>query len=859
MYNKETEYDFSMEEYEALEFLIDFEYLNVDYSDETGISKIYRKSDNILLLTETRDDQFFKYNINEELTVDDNIKYIFNEEEKRDIQEHQSVISKYDGLEINLVNNECNDVCIIKATVEDKTEDAMILSSAKINDLSVDVEVSLKTINEYIKYKIMLENKTDEDLPLDNEINNKYINYEFEYEDNDKNIKANSTKTIYVTIKYSNQIPKDKFNNGKYIETSPMTIYVGDIKKESNPNTSDIILIVTILLSISVIVLIAAKKPIKYKKIYILSLLTILLPAIIVYAANSKKIIINSKVEIPKPINITYDPNNDNATGQMSNSTGYYGDYISISNNNFEVDNLVFVGWSTNKDGSGITYNSNSFIELEDDITLYAVWTPYIYWALQDNDNNGTNETLLFSTEELSGNYSGRISPQVTFHDKNSVPWHGSNQLSVDVTTVNVEKEIRPVAITNWFDGISQNAQTFTADLGKLNTSQITYFAWLFNDTAKNATSFIINGLDKWDTSKVTTMKCMFQNAGNKASTWNIGDLSNWNTSNVTEMDFMFSLTGTKTDLYTIKGIKNWDVSKVKTIECLFQGIARFGKEINLDLSNWNLESVTKMGGMFWTAGEKTSIMKVNLSNWNMPKMTSFERLFESFGDTNSGAPEKVILDVSNWKMPNVTNMEYLFFNLGMHANETSILGLETWDVSNVTNMYGLFCYVGTYSSSVNIGNIKNWDVSNVTNFGSMFVYYGFSLQEVNLDLNNWNIKSAIDLSRMFQGVGHNGGNVNINVKNWNTTNVKNMTGVFDAVGNMATGSVKVDISNWNMSNVETIDSFAAYPPVYSTSFSFIIPRSNANGINNTTTTIYGKSSNINFSLGSTSKRFTLS
>ena len=77
-----------------------------------------------------------------------------------------------------------------------------------------------------------------------------------------------------------------------------------------------------------------------------------------------------------------------------------------------------------------------------------------IYWALQDNDNDSINETLVLSSEEVTGQEQGNFLASTSFDNFEDVPWIATGYFDINsnksynVTTVNVEKEISPTSRT---------------------------------------------------------------------------------------------------------------------------------------------------------------------------------------------------------------------------------------------------------------------------------------------------------------------------------------------------------------------------------------------------------------------------
>ncbi|MBR2678915.1 MAG: BspA family leucine-rich repeat surface protein, partial [Bacilli bacterium] len=223
-----------------------------------------------------------------------------------------------------------------------------------------------------------------------------------------------------------------------------------------------------------------------------------------------------------------------------------------------------------------------------------------IYWALQDNDNDSTNETLVLSSEEVNGIEQGNFTADTIFSSSSRVPWTATSAYSsisnksYNVTTVTVEKEISPASTAYWFTGVGYNATSFTAGLQNINTSQVTDMSDMFNSTGRNATTWNIGGLSGWDTSKVANMKGMFYSAGYNSTTFNL-NLSEWNTSQVTIMSNMFSYVGYNSTTFDLN-LSGWDTSKVTNMNSMFNNAGNSATTWNIGgLSGWNTSQVTNM------------------------------------------------------------------------------------------------------------------------------------------------------------------------------------------------------------------------------------------------------------------------
>ena len=296
--------------------------------------------------------------------------------------------------------------------------------------------------------------------------------------------------------------------------------------------------------------------------------------------------------------------------------------------------------------------------------------TETIYWALQDNNNDGDYEKLIISDHEVTGsdNYQGSFAGNTQFSNCLEVPWCNSNipytAIGIKLEEIKIEGIVAPTSTASWFEGAGLNSQTITGNIGDLNVSNVTNMSGVFYMSGYNATTWSIGDLSKWDTSKVTNMNYMFSNAGQNATTWSIGDLSKWDTSKVTSMTNMFHSVGNRATTF------------------------------NLGLSDWDTSNVVNMHGMFSSTGS-------NATTWS-------------------------IGDLSNWDTSNVTDMSYMFYSAGKKDTTWSIGDLSNWDTSKVTNMNSMFYYAG-YSASTFELDLSGWDTSQVTDMSNMFTDAGYN------------------------------------------------------------------------------------------------------------------------------------
>ena len=200
-------------------------------------------------------------------------------------------------------------ISINSVTVEEKTDNVTEISKPEINNNSINLDLSMSDVGDNIKYKIEINNNTKEDYELDKNsfnLNSEYMDYTLEFEDNSNIIKSNSSKIVYLSVEYKNEVSEDSYNNGSYTEnkTSSVDMYSYNIiDKIINPKTGDshYVLIIGLVLTGSIILFLIIKKKKNIELVIILALTLTIIP-LTTRALNKCGISIESKIQI---LNIT--------------------------------------------------------------------------------------------------------------------------------------------------------------------------------------------------------------------------------------------------------------------------------------------------------------------------------------------------------------------------------------------------------------------------------------------------------------------------------------------------------------------------------------------------------------------------
>ena len=184
----------------------------------------------------------------------------------------------------------------------EKSEGVEIVSEPKVSDTTIKFDIKLKSIGDYVKYKLVIDNKDDIEYEIDKKSfeNNEYITYEVE-SDNLEKLEANKEKEIYLTIKYNKEVPESEFKDNAYVLNNNFSLAIGNKDEEiKNPQTgiedySLVILTTLVVLAVAVYGFRKNKK--QFKTLMLIIGITILIPLTCI-AANVLKLNIETNVTI---------------------------------------------------------------------------------------------------------------------------------------------------------------------------------------------------------------------------------------------------------------------------------------------------------------------------------------------------------------------------------------------------------------------------------------------------------------------------------------------------------------------------------------------------------------------------------
>ena len=200
---------------------------------------------------------------------------------------------------VSLPVHAVDDVSIESIELDSKSDTSVIVEEATANNLLIKFNVKFTEVNDYVKYKIVINNKSNKDYLLsENKSKSEFIEYEYSYDDNNKIVEKNKKTIMYVNIKYAKEVPTEQLVNGVLVEKEDLIINLGN---EENPNTGRMVVKLIILIILLMFVSLSVYLKVKNKKNLSVIVLLLLIP-LSVYAIDKLEIRVESEVKIERLI-----------------------------------------------------------------------------------------------------------------------------------------------------------------------------------------------------------------------------------------------------------------------------------------------------------------------------------------------------------------------------------------------------------------------------------------------------------------------------------------------------------------------------------------------------------------------------
>ena len=284
----------------------------------------------------------------------------------------------------------------------DKSINTTETGKATFNGLEMNFNIRFLSVDDYAKYKVVVENKESKDyeISVDSEFNDsKYITYEYEKADN---IKANSESEFYVTVTYKNEVDESNFTDEKYTEKNSAVLKLSN-DNISNPQTSNNEVMIIIGLIVISGVLFVLFRNNKTRNISVFVLLGILSIPLFVKAVEQLKLTVNSNVVIEKGYHVDYGfdayikASDNYDLSQADCSMTIYDTSVSEENKYFLCNGVIY------KNEKLYTFGESVKIDLSP-INIY--YFKYDSCNIIGNDDNGNDIKICESPEIISETYS---------------------------------------------------------------------------------------------------------------------------------------------------------------------------------------------------------------------------------------------------------------------------------------------------------------------------------------------------------------------------------------------------------------------------------------------------------------------
>ena len=141
-----------------------------------------------------------------------------------------------------IVSAQAEGVSIKSIELVEKSTGATELASPRHEGLEVFFHVKFKELQDKAKYKVVIENTSDNQYEITTTNNfdgREYMTYTYSFEEEGNIVNPNSSKTMYVEVRYSSEVPDNKYVNGKYSEENAFNILVDKPSAPADPDPTE--------------------------------------------------------------------------------------------------------------------------------------------------------------------------------------------------------------------------------------------------------------------------------------------------------------------------------------------------------------------------------------------------------------------------------------------------------------------------------------------------------------------------------------------------------------------------------------------------------------------------------------------
>lgn len=183
-----------------------------------------------------------------------------------------------------------NSIELKSITLQEKSDTCVEQTPVTVQDNDISLDLKMEQVGDYATYKIKIKNNSTEDLTIKTSQNSNSNYLKYTILENNTTIKKGEEKEITLKVEYVTKASNDVLVNGELEQAVDLTI-TEEKPILSNPKTGTIILFIFLVVAFATFMTIKTKK-----SAYLLLIVASVLVPNIVFAANSSKITIHSKV-----------------------------------------------------------------------------------------------------------------------------------------------------------------------------------------------------------------------------------------------------------------------------------------------------------------------------------------------------------------------------------------------------------------------------------------------------------------------------------------------------------------------------------------------------------------------------------
>lgn len=243
-------------------------------------------------------------------------------------------------------------ISIKSIDLAEKSDTTIVNNEPTFSGLEMNYDLTFKNVNDFAKYRIVIENNTDKEYKVTENAAFKASEYVTYFYSSDQIINANATTDVMITIKYYKQIDESLIpeEGETYKETNTAVLELKDEndKVVSNPKTGiekPLIWLVTLLVVSSIGVFL-----IKKKEVSLAILVCLLIIPCSIKAIEELKLIINVNVEIQKPDSVVTLEPKYKVSYYLQNIDGIFTDeeLSKFEDSEYECDMTYYLGEEPN-------------------------------------------------------------------------------------------------------------------------------------------------------------------------------------------------------------------------------------------------------------------------------------------------------------------------------------------------------------------------------------------------------------------------------------------------------------------------------------------------------------------------------